>query len=42
MGREYLRTSGRKISDQFGVIVVGEGEGNCCVTQGKTLVIIIW
>jgi hypothetical protein len=42
MGREFLCTAGRRISGHCVVIVEGEWEENCCVTQVELLVIFMW
>jgi hypothetical protein len=42
MGEEILCKAGRKINDHCVVIVGGEWEEICCVTQVEILVIIMW
>jgi hypothetical protein len=42
MGREFLGTAGRMISDHYVVIVEGVYEENCWVPQVECLVIIMW
>jgi hypothetical protein len=42
MGREFLCTASRRISDRYVVIVEGEWEENCCLSQVEGLVIVLW
>jgi hypothetical protein len=42
MGREFLCTAGRIISNYYVVIVEGELEDYCCLPQVDLLVIIVW
>jgi hypothetical protein len=41
MGREFLCTAGRGISDHYVVILEGEWDENGCVKQLERLVIIM-
>jgi hypothetical protein len=42
MGRVFLCTAGRRISDHYLVIVEGEWDENFCVPLVEELVVIVW